>query len=81
MTGYKRCLQADYNNGRRSFCLKTERNNICVANVSSQQQGIMKSIFPVCMLFSNLVVLNTVSSQVRVVVCKCLFRIPNAVIF
>ena len=36
MTGHKNCLQADYNNGRNSSVLKTERNNFCVANVSDQ---------------------------------------------
>jgi len=35
----------------------------------------------ICIRFSNLVILNTVSSQVRIAVCKCLFRDPSAVIF
>jgi hypothetical protein len=37
MTGHTNCLQVNYNNVRRvSSFLKTERNNICVANVSDQ---------------------------------------------
>ena len=66
--------------------LKTERNNICVANVSDQLSRKYKETFSTDIddqgslyLFSNLVILNTVSSQVRIAVCKCLFRKPSAV--
>jgi len=54
----------------------------------TNQQGSIKKIFPLklkikafCIRFSNLIVLNTVSSQVRIAECKCLFRNPSAVIF
>jgi len=54
----------------------------------TNQQGNIKKIFPlklkikaVCNRFSNLVILNTVSSQVLTAVHKCLFGNPNAVIF
>jgi hypothetical protein len=36
MTGHKNVLQADFNNGRLSSVLKTERNNICVGNFCDQ---------------------------------------------
>jgi len=56
-------------------------------SVTNQQESIKKifrlkfKIKAVCIWFSNLVILNTVSLQVRIAVCKCLFRNPNAVIF
>jgi hypothetical protein len=47
----------------------------------TNQQGSIKKMFPlklkikaVCIRFSNLVILNTVSSQVRIAVGECLFR-------
>jgi hypothetical protein len=49
-------------------------------SVTNQQGSIKKmptlklKIKAVCIRFSNLVVLNTDSSQVRIAVCKCLFR-------
>jgi len=72
--------------GGVSSVLKTERNNTCIANVNDQ--SARKYNFPlklkikaVCIRFSNLVILNTVSLQVRIAVCKCLFPNPSAVIF
>jgi len=54
----------------------------------TNQQGSIKKNFPlklkimaVCIRFSNLVTLNTVSSQVRTALCKCLFGNPSVVIF
>jgi len=44
MTGHKNCLQADYNIGVSSV-LKTERNNICVANFSDQSARKYKENF------------------------------------
>jgi hypothetical protein len=47
----------------------------------TNQQGSIKKMFPpklkikaACIRFSNLVMLNTFSSQVRIAVCTCLFR-------
>ena len=74
--------------GGLSSVLKTERNNICAAMSVTNQQGNMKKSFPlklkikaVCIRFSNLVILNSVSLQFRIAVCKCLFRNPSAMIF
>ena len=54
----------------------------------TNQQGSIKKNFPlklkikaVCIRSSNLAILNTVTSQVCIAVCKCLFRNPSAVIF
>ena len=35
MTDHKNFLQADYNNGGVSSVLRTDRNNVCVANVGN----------------------------------------------
>ena len=74
--------------GGVSSVLKTERNNICVANISDQSARKYKEKFSteiedqsVCIRFSILVMLNTVSSQVRIAVYKCLFWNPSAMIF
>jgi hypothetical protein len=83
MTVHKNCLQADYNNGGVSSVLKIGRNNAGVANISGQsarkykekfssETEVQGSLYPV--------LLNTVSSQVRIAACKCLFRNPSAVI-
>ena len=45
ITGHKNCLQADYTNGRRILCIKTERNNTCDANVSDQSTRKYKENF------------------------------------
>ena len=86
MTCHKNCLQADHNMRGVSSILKTERNKICAANISGQLASI-KKIFPlkmkikaVCIRFSNPVILDTVSSQIRTAVCMCLFRNSSAVI-
>jgi hypothetical protein len=88
VAGHKNCLQDHYNNGRVSSVFKTEGNNISDTNVSDQSRRKYKEKFPlkfmikaVCIRFSNLVILNTVSSQVRIEVCKCLFRNPSSVTF
>jgi len=55
----------------------------------TNHQGSAKKNFPLklkikavsLIRFSNLVILNTVSSQVLIAVCKCLFRNPNVVVF
>ena len=54
----------------------------------TNQQGSIKKNFPlklklkaVCFRFSNLVILNTISSQVHTAVCKCSFQTLSAVIF
>ena len=64
--------------------LRTERNNICVANVSDQSARSIKKNFPLKLKIkavrnrlSDLVILNTVSSQFYIAVCKCLFRKPE----
>jgi hypothetical protein len=64
--------------GGVSSVLETERNNICVANVSDQSARKYMKIFPlklkikaVCTRFSDLVLMNIVSSQVRIAVFKC----------
>ena len=74
--------------GGVSSVLKTERNDICVANVSDQSARKYKEKFSTeiedqtfCIQFSNPVILNTVSSQVRIAMCKCLCRNPSAVFF
>ena len=71
-----------------SSVLKTERNKICVANVSDQSARKYKENVSIeiedkaaCILFSNLVILNTVSSQVHIAVCKCLFWNLSVMIF
>ena len=55
---------------------------------ATNQQGSIKKISALklkikaaCIRFSNLVILNTDSSQLRIAVCKCLFRNQSAVIF
>ena len=55
-------------------------------SVTNQQGSIKKKNFPlmlkikaVCTRFSYLVIQNTVSSQFRIVVCKCLFGNTSAV--
>ena len=86
VTCHKNCLQADYNMRGVSSILKTKRNKICAANISGQLASI-KKIFPlkmkikaVCIRFSNPAILDTVTSQIRTAVCKCLFRNSSAVI-
>ena len=68
-----------------SSVLKTEWNNTCVANVSDKSARKYKENFPlilknkaICTRFSDLVILNTVSSKFRFAVCKCWFwnRVP-----
>ena len=74
--------------GGVSSVLKTERYNICVANVSDQSERKYTEKFStdmkikaVCIRFSIVVILNIVCSQVRIAVCKYLFRNQSAVIF
>jgi hypothetical protein len=54
----------------------------------TNQQGSKKKNFPLklkikalCIRFSKLVILNTVSLQICIAVCKCFFRKLSAVIF
>jgi hypothetical protein len=54
----------------------------------TNQQGSMRNIFPlklkiqaVCVLFSDIVTLNALSSQIRFPLCKPLVRNPNALFF
>jgi hypothetical protein len=70
--------------GGVSSVLRTEQNNICVANVTGRSARKYKEVFSTEIEVQGSlypVLLSTVSSQVRTAVCKCLFRSPSAVIF
>lgn len=83
MTGHKICLEAEYHNGRRILC---SQNSICIANVSDQSARKYEENFSTetedqSCLYPILKSTNTVSSQVFIAGCKCLFRNLSAVIF
>ena len=89
MTGHKK-LPASRLQQWAAYSLFSELSEItCVLQMSmTNQQGSIKKNFPlklkikaVCIGFSDLVILNTVSSQFRIAVCKCLFRKTSAGFF
>jgi hypothetical protein len=86
MTGHKNCELQQWA-AYPQFSKLNKITSVLQTSVTNQP-GSIKKIFPlklklkaVCIRFSDPVILNTVSSQVHIAVCKCLFRNPSAVIF
>jgi hypothetical protein len=84
MTGHKNCLQqwAAY----PLFSKLNEITPVLQMSVTNQRSinknfSLKLNIMAVCIRFSDLVIMNTASSQVCIAACKCLFRNPSAVIF
>jgi hypothetical protein len=81
MTGHKNFLQAHYNNGQILCSQLNKITSVLQMSVTNQQQRI-KKIFPltlkikaVCIWFANIVILNTVSSQVCIAMWITCFEI------